>query len=676
MLSINLPLSSLDHSPLNVRRTGGKSTAELEASIRSHGLLQNLTVRTGVGGRYEVIAGSRRLEALRQLATDSHIEPDYEVPCIVIASNLDSAAAEASLAENTVRERMHPHDEFVAFRELATEGRSVEEIAARFGVVPNTVERRLKLANVSPVLLDLFRQDQVTLDQMMALAITDDHAEQERAWNEGNDRWGRDARQLRSALTKTEVPTSDRRFKFVGAERFEAAGGVIHRDLFADDGAGYIADEALLDTLVGEVFRAEAAKVEAEGWQFVHIDTGDDTWRWRQQFDESEPKRQKRSLTEEEQTLLAASQQRLDAVNAEMEALDEAGGDADDYDKLDEEREALEDRVGELEAPIETWSDRQKAKAGAMVHMSSQGQLIVTRGLIPKQGSKADKAIAQSKGEAPLPKPSTLAESMIRRLTSHRTIALQSALLARADVALAALAHAMLLPLWFDSYEKDSALQIRATGNFDRGEKLGFQDVTDSPVHAKTAAAIAELRKTLGVPTRKAELLPWLLGQKREAITSLLAAVSVLTVSATQGNDEPHAADALCRALELDMADYWQPTAATFFTLVPKALSLEALEQAHGKEGGTVAAKLFAEPMPKPEFAGECERVMARTRWLPKPLRGVGYKVGAKAAPAAAAEAKTAPTKQAAKKAKPAAQAKKKPVAKKKAAPKKKAAKK
>ncbi|GAB7543992.1 hypothetical protein CS8_036640 [Cupriavidus sp. 8B] len=83
-----------------------------------------------------------------------------------------------SLAENLLREQMHPADQFETFAALVKEGRSIEDVAADFGVSPPVVRRRLKLANVSPCLMADYRAGGVTLEQLMALTISDDHAAQ------------------------------------------------------------------------------------------------------------------------------------------------------------------------------------------------------------------------------------------------------------------------------------------------------------------------------------------------------------------------------------------------------------------------------------------------------------------------------------------------------------------
>src|SRR3546814_17926897 len=102
-------------------------------------LLQNLIVILSADGEaYEVVAGDRRLTALKLLAKKKRIPADYEVPCLLVA---DASARTVSLAENVQRENMHPADQFAAFAALVKEGRPVEDIAADCGVSPREIGR-------------------------------------------------------------------------------------------------------------------------------------------------------------------------------------------------------------------------------------------------------------------------------------------------------------------------------------------------------------------------------------------------------------------------------------------------------------------------------------------------------------------------------------------------------
>ena len=252
---ISIPLNKLVRSERNVRKTGGESIEDLAASILAHGLLHNLTVveqRNHKGtssGKYEVVAGGRRYAAPQRLAKEKKLPKSFGVPCKVVEV---SAAVEASLAENTIRVAMHPADQFIAFRDLLDSGLGVEEVAARFGVSPLFVRQRLKLARVSPRFIEAYRAGEMQLEQLEALAITDDNAAQGRVWDSTQHEWERSAHNLRRLLTEKQISASDRRARFVGVEAYLAAGGTLERDLFDAEHEGYLTDLALLDQLVAE----------------------------------------------------------------------------------------------------------------------------------------------------------------------------------------------------------------------------------------------------------------------------------------------------------------------------------------------------------------------------------------------------------------------------------------
>lgn len=235
---ILVPLSRLVSRPTgrNVRKTPRMSIPELAASIQRVGLLQNLIVIAAADGEhYEVVAGDRRLAALKLLAKKHRISKEWEVPCLLVA---DGTARTASLTENVQREAMHPADQFEAFAALVAEGRSIEDIAADFSVTPLVVQRRLKLANVSPRLLADYRAEAVSLDQLMALAITDDHAAQEAAFYDAPT-WQRGPHNLRDRLTEREIDAYRHPLvRFVGLDGYEQEGGGIRRDLFAEGDKG------------------------------------------------------------------------------------------------------------------------------------------------------------------------------------------------------------------------------------------------------------------------------------------------------------------------------------------------------------------------------------------------------------------------------------------------------
>jgi len=175
-----VPLGLLCKSPHNVRRKAPTGIEALAGNIAAAGVMQNLVTHEmkarGKQRKLGVCAGQRRLLALELLRTTGRIDDSYPVP-VKVVSEADAVAV--SLIENQQREPMHPADACEAFRLLVNEGRTVDYIAALFSLSEIQVQRHLKLANVSPRLIDVFRDDGMTLEQIRTLALTDDHELQE-----------------------------------------------------------------------------------------------------------------------------------------------------------------------------------------------------------------------------------------------------------------------------------------------------------------------------------------------------------------------------------------------------------------------------------------------------------------------------------------------------------------
>src|SRR5882672_11209329 len=234
--SRNIPFNKLVLSQSNVRRVkAGVSIEELAEDIARRTLLQSLSVRPILDaedqetGMFEVPAGGRRFRALELLVKQKRMTKTQPVPCVV---RTDGLSEEDSLAENVQRESLHPLDQFRAFQTLREKGRSEDDIAARFFVIPTVVKQRLKLAAVSDKLLDIYAEDGMTLEQLMAFTVTNDHARQEQVWAAIQQSYNKEPYVIRRQLTEGAVRTTDKRARFVGVDTYEAAGGVVMRDLF------------------------------------------------------------------------------------------------------------------------------------------------------------------------------------------------------------------------------------------------------------------------------------------------------------------------------------------------------------------------------------------------------------------------------------------------------------
>jgi ParB family chromosome partitioning protein len=174
---------------------------------------------------FEVPAGGRRFRALELLVKQKRMTKTQLVPCVIRTGGL---AEEDSLAENSCRESLHPLDQYRAFQTLRDKGLSEEDIAARFFVAPTVVKQRLRLAAVSPKLLDVYAVDAMTLEQLMAFTVSGDHERQEKAWESLARGYNKEPYTIRRLLTESAVRAGEKRAQFVGiadsSRRTTAAG--------------------------------------------------------------------------------------------------------------------------------------------------------------------------------------------------------------------------------------------------------------------------------------------------------------------------------------------------------------------------------------------------------------------------------------------------------------------
>ena len=625
---ILVPLSRLVLRPAgrNVRKTPRMSIPELAASIQRVGLLQNLIVIPAADGEhYEVVAGGRRLAALKLLAKKHRINKEWEVPCLLV---VDGTARTASLTENVQREAIHPADQFEAFAALVAEGRPIEDIAADFSVTPLVVQRRLKLANVSPRLMADYRADAVTLDQLMALSITDDHTAQESAFYDAPT-WQRQPSALRDRLTEREIDAYRHPLvRFVGLDTYEAAGGGVRRDLFAEGDAGvYLTDAALLERLAQDRLAGIAAEVKAEGWAWVDVTPGvthaDLHAFQRAPRERREPNKREAQRIEK---LKAKLHELAEAVDAALDAEDENKADA-----LQEEGETLGEQLQALEDGLQDYAANVKAVAGAIVTIDRNGEAVIHRGLMREAEAKALRTLEKlrqgfgNEGETgsdedeeadDAPKTAAMSDRLAQRLSAHRTAALQIEVARHPQAALAAVVHGMVQTVLQGShYGHDLPLGVSLTVQ-DRLEGMA-PDWPESPA----AVALRGLQQVAGeaLPKDSAELFAALLAKSQDELVRLLAVCVASTVDTVTPRATPHQpGKELAQAVGIDMAAWWKPTAEGYFKHVSKAVILEAVGE-FAPDSVNRLGKLK-----KADIASEAERLADGTGWMPAIFKAAG----------------------------------------------------
>ncbi|MDE1005669.1 MAG: ParB/RepB/Spo0J family partition protein [Paraburkholderia fungorum] len=619
---VTVPYSSLRKSPLNARTKPLTGISGLAENIAAKGLLQNLVVHELRGSRGKqrklgVCAGQRRHAALDLLHADKRIGDDYPVPVRVVS---EGEALAVSLIENSQREGLDPFDVLRSFRLLAEEGRSVDYIAALFSAAPITVKRRLKLANVSPKLLALLRDDGITLDQLTALALADDHETQERVWFDAPNDWQRGPQYLRQSITRAEIDASRSRLvHFVGLDAYETAGGYVRRDLFSDaENAGYIADAELLKRLAGEKLDAAAEKVRAEGWNWTETRIERDVLELNR-FGRLHPTA--RPFTEDEQRQMDTLTARQDALAEQYDALSEDDDNAyEGGERIESELNEVTSAIQELEARTQVWDAQQMAEAGAFVILDPQGDLLIERGLVSRNGnavhSEGEATVGQTVAELidanRKPKPVHSAK-LCQRLSAHRTVAVHAELIAQPSVALAALLYRLAPVAFPERYGHASRdyLELNATSNHDALLKAA-DDLSDSTAWTVVDAQRRQWLATL--PARLADLLPWLIEQDLgTTLLDLLAFCTGTLLDGVTGTERPHAINALSNALQLDMTRYWTPTRDSYFDHVSKARIVDIAMQAVSPKVALDLSK-----MKKGDAAASAEQRLATSAWLPE----------------------------------------------------------
>ena len=607
---ISIPLNKLVRSAHNVRKTGGESVEDLAASILAHGLLHNLTViehhnqKGANSGKYEVIAGARRFGALGLLASEKKISKTFAVPCKVVEA---SAALEASLAENTIRVAMHPADQFIAFRDLVTSGLSSDEVAARFGVTTLFVRQRLKLANVAPRFIEEYRAGALQLEQLEALAITDDHTAQERVWDSVQDNWSRSPHNLRRLLTEKKISSSDKRAVFVAVETYSEAGGVIEQDLFDDQNEGYLSDPALLNRLVDERCEKLVADLLAQGWAWAQPYLENNYWEVLDKY---------KRLNPVSVTLGKDLVEEAEKLQTELDGIDDDGS-ADSEERINQ----IQARLEQIEEAQTEFTPEQKAKSGVIFTIDHDGRPSYHCGLVERRS----KATKDSDGEGQTPDGAPEADSgfsaaLLEDLTVQRTAALRAELAGKPDVALVAVTHNLASQVFYDDdqmYRLPTGLTIRAESYTDR---VDLRSADESPAAKSLSKQAKAIRKSL--PAKIEDLWGWLLDQPQNVLLNVLAVAAAHTVNAVQRpHDAPdcgrlNGTKALAQALELDMANWWQASAANYFGRVKKDQIVEAIQEA---TGAPVDERLKS--LKKKDLAAEAEKCISSTRWLPEPLR-------------------------------------------------------
>ena len=657
--SRDIPFDRLVLSQANVRRVkAGVSIEELAADIARRTLLQSITVRPVLDdkgaetGMFEIPAGGRRYRALELLVRQKRLAKTAPIPCII---RTEGIAEEDSLAENVQRAPLHPLDQFRAFQALREKGQSEEEIAAVFFVAVSVVKQRLRLAAVSPRLLDVYAEDEMTLEQLMAFSVSPDHERQEQVWEAIQRSYNKEPYQIRRLLTEGAVRASDKRAQYAG-EEYVAAGGAVMRDLFQQDDGGWLQDTGLLARVVTEKLERDADALRAEGWKWVEMAV---EFPYGHNYGLRRIPGARRPLTEEEVA-------QVEALRAEAERLEEDAAQADEVpDDVDQRLTEIEAEINALTQRPPIYDPAEIAMAGVFVSIDGSGKLRVERGYVrpedeppvveeaddgamagedgarvqgngdaPAEGDDSETGTSDSRiivahvGDAAEPEEEDgikpLSDRLMTELTAYRTLALREALGNEPGIAYLAVLHALCLKLFY-RYGLESCLEIDPKSVMFGAQAPGL---ADTPLAARVDARHRHWAEQL--PEESGELWDALGSFDTDSRDALFAHCVSLTINAVVEpyNRRPKAiahADRLAQAVSLDLAAAgWTATVDNYLGRVSKARIVEAVREAKGQ----AAAERIAQ-LKKGEMATEAEALLSGTGWLPEPLRMPGAETAA-----------------------------------------------
>ena len=549
----SIPFDRLEPSKHHVRRVraGKPSQRQLVASIRKHGVLQNLVVipMPGDRSRYGVVAGTRRLAAVATLIKKGELDATVPLRCLV--KKADDATA-VSLSENFAREALHAADEFDAFERLASDGLSDRDIARHFGITHARVRKLRRLANVAPELLADFRKGDLSLDEIMAFSVTADR-EQQLACRKalGN---GVGPFHIRRHLTEGTVRGDNAKAAFVTLKAYKAAGGGWTADLFNDE--VFLTDPALLDRLATEKIESAAAEVAAEGWKWVAAQAdyaGYLPYRRLSPETVAVPKR----LLDRSESL----ERRLQEIRATD---DWTPATSDRYEALARQQERLKDRF----AQYRHFSDEQKQMAGAVLAIRRNGSLAVTRGLVRPE----DESTASADGDVTAGAPRTngangaISHALRADLNTFRANAMKAELADAAPVATDLLFYTVAMQALRPSQGEVIVCEARCM------QPSYALPAPQGRVADKLEAALGSVPMDwsgLGTSRERYEAF-CALGQADKAALVALA-VSVLLTPQPAGFAPDTTTAALTRQLNLDVARWWRPDADSYFKRIARA---------------------------------------------------------------------------------------------------------
>ena len=670
----SVKLSKLRLSASNVR-TAPDAALMIEpfaADLEARGVLQNLRV-TPVArsrGMFEVFDGGRRLRALNLLVERGVIDPDqYDVPVRVLKGN-DAELTETSLAVSFHHLKLSPTEECRAFQHFLAGSTDIDAVAKRFGVTRRFIDGRLRLADLAEPIFTALAENRITLDMAKAYASTASHEAQLSTWITYGSMSHYNADSIRRIIANDMMRADDPVALLVGAEAYEAAGGVIERDLFSDAREKWRHPE-IARGLAAAIMEAEATRIGAErGLAWIRPVASHSIW---------DATRSLHKITLPEQPMTLAEAERAEQIEQRMGELHDA---MQDEDLAEDAFAVMETELDALAAELEALDNRPvfmppelASRVGAFLTLAQNGTMLLNESYYSEtpitvtvvepepvdgdaEGGQGDDegeddaeaasdpvikaptfrieegTTTTSTGSTPkeidpdtaAPGGKALSQVLLDQLAVQRRDVLGAALIANPGLALDYMLFAM--------------VDGRTMGGSGDGTTISASRPQD-PVMSNNVPAsrardyLAEVHDGLdtswGVPGGKVERFEAFRALGDETKSAWLAWIVATSLEAKE-NYSSHTQNPLqnrlATILEVDVASWWRPTSENFFDRVSKGSLISLLHEV----GGPALSSRHATEK-KPEVSASCQKLFAgeaivepaikeaALQWLPSAMR-------------------------------------------------------
>ena len=634
-----LTLSELTEHPKNVRAKvehSPESIAGLAASIEALGLLQTLVVQEVADGSYGVLAGRRRLLALRLLDAEDRLDIRFKAPCKVIGKDVDHVTA-VSLAENSMQEPMAPLDEYEAFAAMAGEGSTVGQIAVAFGATIRAVKERLRYGLIHPDIREAARNGDISLDTMKAYAAHPCQETQGRVFAgftenpADHSSW-----RVRDVLSKQDIRIYDPLGAFV-IERYRAEGGTVVAGLFEEDSV--ITNRHLAERLRDERLMEEATSMKAR-YGFKWAET-------RAQYDHADlagygriyPKL--REMSADEQERFNANALRIEEIAIRLEELaniddcDDGtiAGEAEElsaeYERLDLENDGLREAY-----------DPEDAKRAGVIACFSHGTVRFEIGLLRSEDALAPEeetargnapARTDAADDADTPARPVLSNALRRDLAVERAGLLAAALAEDRWLARDALVFQLAASMFAPMHRMRGGIAITAEtihADHSRPEAM-LPEAAERLTAARDALDLSCFDAGLS-EAQQFEVFRALGSQEKWRILALVVASQVLPQLWSE-DDADGLAEAVYAQAIPNLRAVWRPTAAGYWSRVSKGHMLDVLHNLgmsdQSREWGAMKKASLAEQMEKlfaeaPKWTTP-EQQAALREWTPEGMEAL-----------------------------------------------------